>query len=189
MSKRKTLTLDDIAAYFGISKTTVSRALSGKGRISSARKAEIISYAIDAGYPVKAAAAEPENICVVLPDNLLDNSIFFQTCLAGILDDLQKYHCNTMIELSTEDPDGLFVPDAAENVHITVSGPARFIGMDAGDMKDLSIFSAPQRRMLAGRLLAVLYAEEPGEVQVRFKTDSGLETELTLTIQKSGTPR
>ena len=57
MSKRKTLTLDDIAAYFGISKTTVSRALSGKGRISSARKAEIISYAIDAGYPVKSRSA------------------------------------------------------------------------------------------------------------------------------------
>ena len=87
------------------------------------------------------------------------------------------------IELSTEDLDGLFVPDASENVHIEVSGPVRFIGMDAGDMKDLSLFSTPERRMLAGRLLAVLMAEAPGEVTVRFTTDSGLETELSLIIQ------
>ena len=103
MPKRKEVTLEDIAAYFGVSKTTVSRALSGKGRISPARKAEIISYALDTGYPVKDIAAVPENICVVLPDNLLDDSIFFQTCLAGILDDLQKYHCNTMIVLEKDD--------------------------------------------------------------------------------------
>ena len=102
MPKRKELTLEDIAEYFGVSKTTVSRALSGKGRIGPARKAEIISYALDAGYPVKDISTVPENICVVLPDNLLDDSIFFQTCLAGILDDLQKYHCNTMIVLEKD---------------------------------------------------------------------------------------
>ena len=68
-------------------------------------------------------------------------------------------------------------------VHIEVSGPARFIGMDAGDMKDLTLFSASSRRMMAGRLLAVLMAEAPGRVNVRFTTDSGLETTLTLNIQ------
>lgn len=102
MPKRKPVTLGDIAAYFNISRTTVSRALSGKGRVSPARRAEIADYAFRAGYPVKDAAVVPENICVVLPDNLLDNSIFFQTCLAGILDDLQKYRCNTMIVLEQE---------------------------------------------------------------------------------------
>ena len=101
MPRRKKVTLDDIAAISGVSKTTVSRALSGKGRISSTKRNEIISCAVDAGYPVK--SAEPENICVVLPDNLLDNSIFFQTCLAGILDALQKYRCNTMIVLEKDD--------------------------------------------------------------------------------------
>ena len=87
------------------------------------------------------------------------------------------------IELSTEDAVGRFVPDASELVGIKVSGPARFLGMDAGDMKDLTLYSAPERRMLAGRLLAVLYAEAPGEVKVSFSTDTGLETALTLTVR------
>ena len=87
------------------------------------------------------------------------------------------------IELSSEDAGGLFVPDAAETVHIEVTGPARFIGMDAGDMKDLTIYSAPERKMLAGRLLAVLYAEEPGDVTLRFTTDSGLCTGCHLVIR------
>ena len=99
MAAGSKVTLEHIAAHFGVSKTTVSRALSGKGRVSAARREEIRRYAEEAGYPVESGPPVPENICVVLPDNLLDDSIFFQTCLAGILDALQKYRCNTMIVL------------------------------------------------------------------------------------------
>ena len=87
------------------------------------------------------------------------------------------------IEISTEDSEGRFVPDANDLVSIEVSGPARFLGMDAGDMGDLSLFSATERKMLAGRLLAALYAEEPGDVQVTFTTESGLKTTLDLQVE------
>ena len=86
------------------------------------------------------------------------------------------------IELSTKDADGRFVPDASEIVHIEAEGPVRFLGMDAGDMRDLTVYSASSRRMLAGRILAVLRAEAPGDARVRFTTDTGLATELTLHV-------
>ena len=102
MARKEKLTLQHIADAFGVSRSTVSRALSGKGRISGALRAQLLSYAEEAGYPLKHEPRIPENICVVLPDNLLDDSIFFQTCLAGIMDALQKYHCNTMIVLEQD---------------------------------------------------------------------------------------
>ena len=41
MSFKQNLTIDDIARNLGVSKTTVSRAISGKGRISAATRERI----------------------------------------------------------------------------------------------------------------------------------------------------
>ena len=49
MAAGNKVTLEQIAAHFGVSKTTVSRALSGKGRVSAARREEIRRYAEEAG--------------------------------------------------------------------------------------------------------------------------------------------
>ena len=103
-----TLSIQDIAQHLGISKTTVSRALSGKGRVGSSTRDRIVAYCESVGYrPRKreasrdihggdarsvsrltapAAVSRSRNIAVILPDSLLHDSIFFQNCLAGIVE-------------------------------------------------------------------------------------------------------
>lgn len=48
--KRKNYTLDDIAKELGVSKTTVSRALSGKGRIGQDTVERIQAFVKEHGY-------------------------------------------------------------------------------------------------------------------------------------------
>jgi beta-galactosidase len=54
-----------------------------------------------------------------------------------------------------------------------VEGPARLVGMDAGGLLDLSLYSNPKRRMFNGLLLAAVIPEDKGEVRITFilKTD------------------
>jgi beta-galactosidase len=87
------------------------------------------------------------------------------------------------IELATEDVDGRFVPDAAVNVKCHVEGPAHLIGMDGGDLTDLSLYANPQRKMFSGLLLAVLQADETGEVKVTFQTEGMPEVSVVLMVE------
>ena len=48
--RRKKVTIEDIANALGCSKTTVSRALSGKGRIGENTRGQILNYAKSCGY-------------------------------------------------------------------------------------------------------------------------------------------
>lgn len=88
--RRKKVTIEDIANALGCSKTTVSRALSGKGRIGENTREQILNYAKSCGYKPNAAAkalAEKRsfNVGVVLPgDSELMEIPFFQSCLLGI---------------------------------------------------------------------------------------------------------
>ncbi|MBQ8769436.1 MAG: LacI family DNA-binding transcriptional regulator [Oscillospiraceae bacterium] len=56
MTKKPNLTIDDIARDLGVSKTTVSRAISGKGRISAATRSRVMEYAGKCNYRPSAAA-------------------------------------------------------------------------------------------------------------------------------------
>jgi len=53
---KKNLTIDDIAQELGVSKTTVSRAISGKGRISAATREKVMTYADKHNYRPSAVA-------------------------------------------------------------------------------------------------------------------------------------
>ncbi|MBO4560078.1 MAG: LacI family DNA-binding transcriptional regulator, partial [Lachnospiraceae bacterium] len=55
MENRK-LTIDDIARDLGISKTTVSRAISGKGRIGRETTARVLAYIEEKNYKPSAIA-------------------------------------------------------------------------------------------------------------------------------------
>lgn len=87
---RTKITLDDIAKELGCSKTTVSRALSGKGRISDGMRKKVLAYSEQCGYKPNILAkgladSKTYNIGVVLPDDQDLNEIpFFQNCLLGI---------------------------------------------------------------------------------------------------------
>ena len=74
MTKKPNLTIDDIAHELGVSKTTVSRAISGKGRIGADTRDKIIAYANKHNYRPSAAAQglaqrRTRNLLLVLPDS------------------------------------------------------------------------------------------------------------------------
>jgi len=86
----KAAQLDDIAKALGISKTTVSRAISGKGRVSAATRERVLDCIKEMNYsPNMIAKSFSENktynIGVVIPvDDIETEAPFFQTCLMSI---------------------------------------------------------------------------------------------------------
>ena len=84
------LTIDDIARELQISKTTVSRAISGKGRISDATRDRVMSYITEINYKPSAiaqglATSKTMNIGFMMPgDSNIVDLPFFQTCIWGI---------------------------------------------------------------------------------------------------------
>lgn len=82
--------LSDIAAALGLSETTVSRALSGKGRVSEATRKKVQDYISATGYRPNMLARglaqnRSYNICAVLPpDAVSSRQGFFHGCLMGI---------------------------------------------------------------------------------------------------------
>ncbi len=86
----KKLTIGDIAEELGVSKTTISRAISGKGRIGEKTRARVLSYIEEHNYRPNVIARglaqnKTFNLAVVLPgDYNVVELPFFQKCMLGI---------------------------------------------------------------------------------------------------------
>ena len=77
------------------------------------------------------------------------------------------------------DKDGNLCKNATDHVKLTVSG-ARVIGMESGNMRDLSPTKSSERDTWCGMALAILAADRPGTVSVRAEA-SGLQgAEITF---------
>lgn len=89
MDNRK-ITIDDIARDLNISKTTVSRAISGKGRISRETTERVLSYINEKNYRPSAIAkslaqSKTYNIAFAMPgESKFVDLPFFQKCMWGI---------------------------------------------------------------------------------------------------------
>lgn len=88
MSERTTI--DDIARDLNISKTTVSRAISGKGRIGAATRERVLAYIEEHNYRPSAiakslASSKTFNLAFAMPaaSDFVDLP-FFQKCMWGI---------------------------------------------------------------------------------------------------------
>lgn len=89
-----------MAKALGVSKSTVSRALSGKGRIGKQTQEKIREYAKAAGVWPPAPAQEHRSRClgVVVPsDAYTMGSPFFQECMLGISETATILQYNVMI--------------------------------------------------------------------------------------------
>lgn len=88
--EEKKPTIDDIAEELKISKTTVSRAISGKGRISEETRNRVMAYIRERNYKPNAIARglanqRTYNIGFAVPgDYSIVDLPFFQNCLWGI---------------------------------------------------------------------------------------------------------
>lgn len=84
------LTIDDIAEALGVSKTTVSRAISGKGRISEETTRRVRAYIEEHNFKPNVYAQGlaqqcTRNIGVIWPKDTEAEALpFFQKCLLGI---------------------------------------------------------------------------------------------------------
>lgn len=90
LRKSDKITMDDIANDLNVSKTTISRAISGKGRVGGKTKEKILDYIKAKGYKPNntaraLASSKTNNISVVLPDsNDGGDASFFKDCLVGV---------------------------------------------------------------------------------------------------------
>lgn len=101
MNKR--MTIDDIAKELEVSKTTVSRAISGKGRISDKTRQRVLSYIEEMDYMPNSIAkslaqSKTYNIAVVIPGDCdLVEMPFFQNSLQGICEQASKQDYDVMM--------------------------------------------------------------------------------------------
>lgn len=83
-------TIHDVAKELGVSASTVSRAISGKGRIGSATRERVLEYIETHGFYPNASAqslaqSRTNNIAIILPEvKTLVDMPFFHTCMYGV---------------------------------------------------------------------------------------------------------
>ena len=88
--EKKKITIADVAEALGVSKTTVSRAISGKGRIGNETKERVLKYIEEHDYKPSVIAqglamSRTYNIGVVMPeDYCMVDAPFFVNCMAGL---------------------------------------------------------------------------------------------------------
>lgn len=108
MTQKHNLTIDDIARELGISKTTVSRALSGKGRISEATRARVREYISKCNYRPSAAArglakSRTYNLALVLPKSFIELDLpYIHQSMNAICEEAFLWDYNILICLSTD---------------------------------------------------------------------------------------
>lgn len=101
--ENKTLTIADIADALGVSKTTVSRAISGKGRIGSETRERVLKYIDAHNYTPNVIAKslaqnKTYNLAVVMPgDYELIDLPFFQNCIMGIQEIASSFDYDMML--------------------------------------------------------------------------------------------
>lgn len=105
----RNITIGDIAEDLGLSKTTISRAISGKGRIGAETKEKVREYIKTHNYKPNVIAkglaqSKTYNIGVILPSdaNLIEIP-FFQSCLMGICEATASLDYDVVVTTATED--------------------------------------------------------------------------------------
>ena len=95
--KSDKITIADVAEALQVSKTTVSRAISGKGRIGDATRKRVLAYIEANDYKPNVIAKglaqkKTYNIALVLPGdcNLVDMP-FFQNSMQGICEEASAH--------------------------------------------------------------------------------------------------
>ena len=101
------ITIDDIARDLGVSKTTVSRAISGKGRISETTRTRVLDYIQACNYRPSAAAkglaeSRTYNLALVLPKSFIQLDLpYIRQAMNAICEEAFTWDYNILVCLST----------------------------------------------------------------------------------------
>ncbi len=111
---QKNITIADVADALGVSKTTVSRAISGKGRISEDTRNRVLAYIREHDYIPNVIAkglaqSKTFNLCVVMPKEYIFVELpFFQGVISGIQETAAKNEYDILLcSCGGEDVSGL----------------------------------------------------------------------------------
>jgi len=106
-SDHKKITIEDVAEALNVSKTTISRAMSGKGRISEDTRQRVLAYIEANDYKPNVIAKglaqkKTYNIALVIPGdcNLVDMP-FFQNSMQGICEEASANDYDVMLVTTT----------------------------------------------------------------------------------------
>lgn len=109
----KIYTIEDVAKALGVSKTTVSRAISGKGRISRKTREKVEAFISEHDYRPNVLAkglaqSRTYNLGLLLPaDYTVTDFPFFKECMEGICEAAAGYNYDILVEiLSVHNQDG-----------------------------------------------------------------------------------
>lgn len=101
--ENRKITISDVAEALNVSKTTVSRAISGKGRISEDTRQKVLTYIEENDYKPNVIAKglaqkKTFNIALVIPEdcNLVDMP-FFQNSMQGICEEASENDYDVML--------------------------------------------------------------------------------------------
>lgn len=101
------ITISDVAQALNVSKTTVSRAISGKGRVGADTRKRVISYIKEYGYVPNAIAqslanSKTYNLGLVVPKDYAYNDMpFFKECMAGICEYASGNDYDVVVTMTT----------------------------------------------------------------------------------------
>lgn len=105
-SVRSKITIDDIASALGVSKTTVSRSISGKGRIGEDTRQRVMNYIDEMNYHPSVMArglakSKTYNIGWIVPgDSRIADLPFFHKCLSGVCETAAKSNYDVLLSLN-----------------------------------------------------------------------------------------
>ena len=103
--EKKIYTIDDIARELGVSKTTVSRAISGKGRIGQATRDRVLAFIKEHDYRPNVVARglaqrKTYNIALLMPkDYVATEFLFFKDCMNGICEIASAHDYDIIISM------------------------------------------------------------------------------------------
>jgi len=76
------------------------------------------------------------------------------------------------IEAQLRDEDGIMLPDANHMIEFEISGPAKLLGVENGDILDLAPHKVNYRKAFKGKCLLIIQATgEAGEIEINAKSD------------------
>lgn len=105
---KKTYTIDEIAKELGFSKTTVSRAISGKGRLSAETRARVLDFIEQHNYRPNAVAKslaqnKTFNIGLMIPeDKSAIGYSFFLQCTQGVCEAASENSYDVLLTIDSE---------------------------------------------------------------------------------------
>lgn len=88
------------------------------------------------------------------------------------------------VVLQVVDEDGIPVMISDNEVTCRIAGPARLLGLEAGNNSDMTNYNDPVHRVYHGRILAFVQATgEEGDVHIRFTSPWLESAETTITVR------